>query len=217
MQNSGNAKYIVFEGTSGCGKTTIATAIYNDLPGEPDADKILTREPGSPHSEFCVKLRELILHGRNQDIDPMTYAYLFAADTYEHLNKIVLPALLEDKWVVSTRSVISDFAYRPDTGGSVRIHNYHKFLALNPKLFWIDTEPEVCQSRVENRETPLNELEKIREAYQENLVEDRRVPAGDYRAWYRVPNNRDLQSAVEAVKGHLMKHFEGLESLPSFR
>lgn len=214
----GNSKYIVFEGTDGSGKTTIANQIYNLLPGE----KIFTKEPGSPHLDFCVKLRALILHGSDQEIDPITYAYLFAADTHEHMTKIVIPALKEGKWVVSDRSVISDFAYRPKTGDSVRIHNYHRFLSLNPKVFWIDSKPGTCEKRMLSvREEELNaferkhvidKLKQLRDNYDRVFREDRRVPTGDHRAWYQIPNNHDIQSAVDAVRSFLEMSFEELRS-----
>ena len=215
----GNARYIVFEGTDGCGKTTLAKRIHDLLPGE----KIFTKEPGSPHLEVCVKIRELILHGSDQDIDPITYAYLFAADTHEHMEKIVIPALKEGKWVVSDRSVISDFAYRPDIGGSVRLHNYHKFLSLNPKVFWIDAKPGTCEKRMLSvRDEPLNAFERkhvvnnlitLRGNYNQVFTVDRRVPQGDFRAWHQIPNNHDIDSAVRLISEYLEMHFKELRPM----
>ena len=211
-----NSKYIVFEGTDGSGKTTIAKAVYDALPG----DKLFTKEPGSPLSDFCIAVRRLILDGSGEDIDPITYAYLFAADTYEHQTKIVIPALKEGKWVVSDRSVLSDFAYRPDTGDHIRFHNYQRFLSLNPRVFWIDATPSVCEHRMlAVRDEPLNEfekahvrgkLDKLHGAYYRAFNEDRKVPAGDFRSWHHVPNNHDLQSAIGTVKDFLSMLFEEL-------
>jgi len=215
--NNENTKYIVFEGTDGCGKTTIARAIYDDLPGA----KIFTKEPGSLHSEFCIQVRELVLHGSGHNIDPITYAYLFAADTYEHQTKIVMPALKRGEWVVSVRSVMSDFAYRPDTGDHIRFHNYQRFLGMNPKVFWIDAQPGTCERRMtEIREEELNEfeikhvmgkLQDLRKAYKRAFEEDRKVPAGDHRSWHLVPNNHDLDSAIGTVKDFLSMLFEELQ------
>ena len=211
-----NAKYIVFEGTDGCGKTTIARAVYDALPGA----KIFTKEPGSLHSEFCIQVRELVLHGSGHDIDPITYAYLFAADTYEHQTKIVIPALRRGEWVVSDRSVISDFAYRPDSGDHIRFHNYQRFIGMNPKIFWIDTQPGICRNRMLNiREEELNEFEvkhvmgklhDIRQGYHRVFNEDCKIPTGDFRSWHHVPNNHDLESAIGTTKDFLSTLFEEL-------
>ena len=59
------SKYIVFEGNDGSGKTTIAKAIYDKLPGE----KIYTKEPGSPLLPFCQEIRKIIIHGKDYNID----------------------------------------------------------------------------------------------------------------------------------------------------
>lgn len=218
MFSTVNSKYIVFEGTDGCGKTTIANAIYDALPGE----KVFTKEPGSPHLETCVKIRELILHGSEQGLDPISYAYLFAADTHEHMTKIVVPALRENKWVVSDRSVISDYAYRPETGDHIRYHNLVKFISMNPKVFLIDTQPDVCMNRMQAR-GPMNEFEKahvagkiidIRNAYHEVAI--KKVTYGDFRASYVVQNNHQLEDAISDVKRMLAPHFDELRNLEEF-
>ena len=215
-----NSKYIVFEGTDGCGKSTIANAIYEALPGE----KILTKEPGSPHLEFTQKIRELVLHGAAKGIKPITYAYLFAADTYEHMREIVIPSLKEDKWVISDRSVMSDFAYRPHHGDHIRQFNFNLFQGLNPKVFLIDALPSTCEERLENRGEPLNEFEKvhvikkirlIREAYLEHSMP--RLRASNYCRAYKVDNNHILQDAIDAVKSVLALHFEELRGLDGFK
>ena len=213
-----NSKYIVFEGTDGCGKTSIAKAIYDALPGE----KIFTKEPGSPHLETCVKIRELILHGASQDLDPISYAYLFAADTHEHMTKIVTPALLQDQWVVSDRSVISDYAYRPNAGDSIRFNNWQRFISMNPKVFLIDALPGTCLDRMKAR-GPMNDFEiqhvvdkivSIRKAYYEVAMP--KVVQGDFRCSYVVQNNNKLQNAIDDVKRMLLPHFEELRDLEEF-
>lgn len=214
-----NSKYIVFEGTDGSGKTTIATEVYNSLPG----GKILTKEPGSPHLEFALKIRELILHGAEQGIDPVSYAYLFAADTFEHMRQVVIPALKAGKWVISDRSVMSDYAYRPHDGEHIRAYNYDLFRRLNPKIFFIDAYPGICEERLENRGEPLNEFEKahvtdkigiIRKAYLDYSM-DKIVPNGFHRA-YRVDNNGSLEDSVNAVKNALVIHFPSLQERTGF-
>lgn len=215
-----NSKYIVFEGTDGCGKTTIANAIFSALPG----DKVLTKEPGSPHLEFTLKIRDLVLHGAEQGIDPVTYAYLFAADTYEHMRQIVIPALNDGKWVVSDRSVMSDYAYRPHDGDHIRMWNFDLFKRLNPKVFFIDALPSTCEYRLENRGEPLNQFEQahvikkiglIREAYLDHSMP--KLTATNWRRAYKVDNNHEIQDAVDAVKSVLALHFDELRGLDGFK
>jgi len=215
-----NCKYIVFEGTDGCGKTTIANAIFSALPGE----KVLTKEPGSPHLEFALKIREIVLHGAEQGIDPISYAYLFAADTFEHMRQIVIPCLQDGKWVVSDRSVMSDYAYRPHDGDHIRQYNFDLFKNLNPKVFFIDALPKTCEERLETRGEPLNEFEKahvmtkigqLRRGYINHSMP--LLKAAPERRAYRVDNNHDVGDAIAAVKSVLALHFEELQGREGFK
>ena len=215
-----NSKYIVFEGTDGSGKTTIARAVFDALPG----NKIFTKEPGSPHMDFTLKIRELVLHGTEQAIDPITYAYLFAADTFEHMRQVVIPSLQKGHWVVSDRSVMSDYAYRPHDGDHIRMHNFFLFEQLNPKIFFIDTEAKTCEERLNGRGEPLNEFEKahvmnkittIRLAYLSHSLT--KITANEYRRVYTVDNNHLVDDAIDAVKSALTIHFEELRGLPGFK
>jgi len=215
-----NCKYIVFEGTDGCGKTTIANAIFSALPGE----KVLTKEPGSPHLEFALKIREIVLHGAEQGIDPVSYAYLFAADTFEHMKQIVVPCLQAGKWVVSDRSVMSDYAYRPHDGDHIRQWNFDLFKRLNPKVFFIDAIPKTCEERLENRGEPLNEFEKahvmtkigqLRRGYVDHSMP--MLKATTNRRAYRVDNNHDIGDAIDAVKAALASHFPELQGREGFK
>ncbi|NOQ49820.1 MAG: hypothetical protein GQ553_04085, partial [Nitrosomonadaceae bacterium] len=132
----------------------------------------------------------------------------------------VIPALKRGEWVVSDRSVLSDFAYRPDTGDHIRFHNYQRFLGMNPKVFWIDAKPGVCKRRMTDiREEELNEFEikhvigkltDIRNAYYRAFNEDQKIPTGDHRSWHHVPNNMMIESAIGTTKDFLSTLFEEL-------
>lgn len=149
-------KYLVFEGNDGSGKSTIAQEIYERLP-EP---KIYTKEPGSPHLQFCQNIRQIIIHGKEQNLDDITYAHLFYADAYEHLTKIVEPALMRGEWVVSDRSVLSNKAYWPGAVQYVHEFNHERFHGLYPTIFYIDVPPEVSLERITGRNKEVNEFER---------------------------------------------------------
>lgn len=148
------SRYIVFEGTDGCGKTTLAKMLYDNIKGE----KIFTKEPGSLHLKQNTMIRQIII---NSDLQEYTYACLFAADCHEHLTKVITPALGHGKWVISDRSVLSDFAYRPDVGDNVRNVNFEIFKNLKPIVFLIDAEMDLCLKRMEER-GPLNQFEELK-------------------------------------------------------
>ena len=199
------ARYIVFEGVDGSGKTTLAKMLFDKLP-EP---KIFTKEPGSPHSDFCVGMRGMILNGATQDISKHTYAYLFAADREEHMRRVVVPSLEKNNHVVADRSVISDFAYRPNHGNHVRRRHLKQFWSLSPITFYVDIEDEVAIKRMTAR-GELNEFEKahvvgkidkLRSAYESVALP--KAPT-----WHHIDNNGALEKAFWHVELALGNYHE---------
>lgn len=197
-------RYIVFEGVDGSGKTTLAKMLYERLPNP----KVFTKEPGSPHSDFCVGIRGTILDGAAQDISKHTFAYLFAADREEHMRRVVVPALKAGKWVVSDRSVISDWAYRPHHGNHVRRRHTQLLNKLNPVVFYVDVSVDTAIARMTSRGA-LNEFEKahvvgkidnLKHAYKhvafEKLGKDIHVGI--------VNNNKSLEDAWAQIEALLM-------------
>lgn len=99
-----SAKYIVFEGLEGCGKSTHVTRLATTLNG------IATREPGG--TALGATLRVTMADTSNTALSPRAEALMMAADRAQHLNEVVKPALAEGRHVVSDRSVYSSLAYQ---------------------------------------------------------------------------------------------------------
>jgi len=153
-------QYIIFEGVDFTGKTTLANMLYNHFSAYRNV--MLTKEPGSPHSETCVKIRELILNSRG--MTDLSYALLFSADANEHLNKVVLPALNKGKVVLSDRCMISDFAYRPNIDYDIKKQNFELFESLNPIIYYLScSEQEIEKRMIErSKDIPILEYEKLK-------------------------------------------------------
>jgi dTMP kinase len=143
----------------------------------------------------------MILDGAAQDISKHTYAYLFAADREEHMRRVVIPALEEDKWVVSDRSVISDFAYRPTHGNHVRRRHLKQFNDLDPMVFYVDVDTDTCIERMTSRGN-LNEFEK---AHVINKIDDLKrgyekvALAKMWNPFFRIHNNNTIESAFDKI------------------
>lgn len=100
--------YIVFEGIEGSGKSTQARLLAENLEREGYL-VVQTREPGG--SGVAEKIRDVLLSRENK-IDLVAEAYLFAASRAQSLREVVLPALQAGKVVVAERSFYSSLVYQ---------------------------------------------------------------------------------------------------------
>lgn len=96
--------YIAFEGAEGCGKSTQARRLADEL------GAVLTRETGG--TAIGRRLREILHDTDVTDLDDHAEALIAAADRAQHIAEIVRPALAAGRHVVSDRSVYSTLAYQ---------------------------------------------------------------------------------------------------------
>ena len=108
-------RFISLEGGEGAGKSTQVKALAQAL-RERGIDVVETREPGG--SEGAEKIRELLLTGDEDRWSAPSEALLFAAARTDHVDKVIRPALLSGKWVLSDRFVDSSLAYQ---GGAAEL------------------------------------------------------------------------------------------------
>ena len=106
-------RFITLEGGEGVGKSTQLKALAQAL-RERGIDLIVTREPGG--SEGAERIRELLLTGDEDRWSPQAEALLFAAARTDHVDKIIRPAVLAGKWVLSDRFIDSSLAYQGGAG-----------------------------------------------------------------------------------------------------
>lgn len=96
--------YIAFEGAEGCGKSTQARRLAEQL------DAVLTRETGG--TAIGRRLREILHDVDVTDLDDHAETLIVAADRAQHVAEVVRPALAAGRHVVSDRSVYSSLAYQ---------------------------------------------------------------------------------------------------------
>ena len=106
-------KFIVLDGVEGCGKSTQARllAAWLEAHGTP---ALLTHEPGA--APVGGALRHLLLQSEAQ-MTPLTETFLFCADRAEHVSTVIVPALLDGRWVICDRFSAATFAYQVWAGG----------------------------------------------------------------------------------------------------
>lgn len=141
--------FIVFEGVDGSGKTTQINLLYSKLI-EKGVDAVKTLEPGGTPAGQII--RNLVFQN---EIDPITEVFLFAADRAEHVRKVIVPALREGKVVISDRFLLSSIAYQgygKDLGAEfVENINKHALDGVSPDLTIIlDVSVDKALKRVQN-------------------------------------------------------------------
>lgn len=101
--------FLTLEGSDGCGKSTQARLLAEDLRRRGHR-VVETREPGGcPISE---KIRSLVLDVKQQGMCDLTEALLFAASRAQHVREVIRPALKRGDTVVCSRFVDSSIAYQ---------------------------------------------------------------------------------------------------------
>jgi len=106
-------RFISLEGGEGVGKSTQLAALAEALRAR-GIDVVVTREPGG--SEGAEKIRELLLTGAEERWSAEAEALLFAAARADHVDKVIRPAILDGKWVLSDRFIDSSLAYQGGAG-----------------------------------------------------------------------------------------------------
>ena len=158
--------FISFEGIDGSGKSTIAKLVDEKLKSE-GYETVLTREPGGV--KIAEDIRAIILDKNNVNLDDHTEALLFAAARRQHLKEKIIPALKENKIVLTDRYIDSSLAYQ---GGGKKlgvdeVYKINIFATDNllPNLtILFDMDPIEALKRIDknkNREVNRLDLETI--------------------------------------------------------
>jgi len=102
--------FLVLEGCEGSGKTTVGQWLLEQLAAS--GEKVFsTREPGGKGSLVAEKIRTIILDTQN-NVLPITEAYLFAAARAQHVEEVIKPHLAKNEIVICDRFVYSSYAYQ---------------------------------------------------------------------------------------------------------
>ena len=167
-------RYIALEGVEGCGKSTAARLLSDDL------DAVLTREHGG--TPIGQLIRAIVADPMHTNLDDRAEALLIAGDRAQHVAEVVRPALALGRHVVSDRSVYSSLAYQGYGRGldldMVRNVNDWALDGLWPDIVvFVEVSPVVQAARLKNRN--LDRFERAGDAFFEKVVEGFRTMAAD--------------------------------------
>jgi len=166
-ESTSRGKFITFEGIDGCGKTTQAEMLLEFLEKQ-ELSISFVREPGGdPISE---SIRKLLLHSE-EIMSDRAEALLMIASRAQLTDKVILPYLLNGRWVVSDRYADSTLAYQGGGRGlssiALKEINYFGTYTLKPDLtFFIDISVEEANKRVS---VSRDRIEKEGEEFQQRV------------------------------------------------
>lgn len=161
----GSGLLIVFEGIDGSGKTLHLNNIFQEF--RTQGQSILkTKEPSrSLVGEFLYKYTRQY----QSRLSPETEAYLFTADRFEHVQKVIKPALKRGRIVMSDRYFYSTLAYQGAAGVDLDWIREINWFAPKPDLcILFDLLPDISLYRTKRRRTIYEDedyLRKVRKIY----------------------------------------------------
>lgn len=170
------APFITLEGGEGSGKST-QIRLLSEWLAENAINHLCTREPGgAPGAE---EIRELVLTGEVDRWTPMTEVLLYTAARSDHVERVIVPAIEQGRWVLCDRFTDSSVAYQ-GAGRGVGVEKVKALQRLvlgdlKPDLTLIlDLPIEVGLQRAVSRETDKAKKEDRFERMDKSLHEQSR-------------------------------------------
>lgn len=102
-------KFITFEGSEGCGKSTQSELLYRYLKRK-GYDVVYLREPGG--AKISEKIRKILLDTKNDSMSTACEMLLYMAARAQVVNEVIKPALEKGKMVICDRFLDSTLAYQ---------------------------------------------------------------------------------------------------------
>lgn len=200
------AKFIVFEGNEGTGKSTHIDFASDHLKKN-NIKHIVTREPGgTPAGE---SIRKILLDNKS-NLKPFSESLLFYASRIINYHSVILKALDDNQTVICDRFHYSTLVYQGLINSDQDVINLHKnldhyFSEKISLIFYLDADIDTCLARLNRRETSdkfeskgREFLEKIQEGYEDIFKENKKA--------IKIETTQD-KSTVNKI---IAKHIDGL-------
>ncbi len=142
--------FVTFEGIDGAGKTSVIKEVAKAAEQQ-GFDVVITKEPGG--TLFGERICKVLAESGKLEAD--TEALLYLADRAEHINKVITPALLSNKFILCDRYIDSTSAYQEWYKDSGII-----FTPVPDITILLDVSVDVAIKRIEERDQRKVELEE---------------------------------------------------------
>ncbi|MFL2793173.1 MAG: dTMP kinase [Paracoccaceae bacterium] len=161
--------FISFEGIDGCGKSTQIDLLAKHLT-KLKKPIVKTEEPGG--TVGANKIREILIRENNFQWSVETEAMLFMAARNDHVEKVIKPAIKDNKIVICDRFMDSTIVYQGMRSLKAKQLSLTLFelIEITPDItFLIDMQPEIALNRALSRSTDEDRFENYGLNFQREL------------------------------------------------
>ena len=161
--------FISFEGIDGCGKSTQINLLAKYF-AKQKKSFVKTEEPGG--TEGANEIRKILLRENNFQWSVASETLLFMAARNDHVEKVIKPAIKDNKIVICDRFMDSTIVYQGMRSPQAKKLSLILFelIGINPDItFLIDMDPEIALERALNRATKEDRFENYGINFQRQL------------------------------------------------
>lgn len=159
--------FITVEGIDGVGKSTIVDLIDNYLDSLGYNTQVV-RQNRDTH--LAMKVRNYLSCEDAKETSPTTFAFLFCASINDTIEKVIEPAHLSGKIVISDRYTLSTRVYQRESKYINMVCDIIENQLTPDLIFVLDAPPAVVQARI----TLRNEGGDVMESVNTDVLNERR-------------------------------------------
>ena len=161
--------FISFEGIDGCGTTTQISHLAKYF-AKQQKSFVRTEAPGG--TEGANEIRKILLRENNFQWSVESEALLFMAARNDHVEKVIKPAIEDNKIVICDRFMDSTIVYQGMRSPRAKKLSLLLFdlIGISPDItFLIDMDPEIALDRALNRANDEDRFENYGINFQRQL------------------------------------------------